>query len=778
MRRLIASAAGLVLLASTALGVRPAVWRHATEAHFTGGQFKATGTNSRGEIALGRDISVLMSSKDAPAVVSAMVVQGKTIYAAAGPDPAPASKGVVYAIADKTVKKFATVPTVYVTTLAWADGRLLAGGGGQGAGIYAIDANGAVKALWADAEATYVWAIVPGPAGVLYAATGAKGRVYAIDVKTGKGTVIYDAGKLVKNVLCLVRRPDGTLCAGTDEKGLVIEINPKAKTGRVIFNADEKEIAAILTAPDGGYFVATSDASKANADGKVAPSGAKNGKAPGGATTKPKPGGATTKPAAKPAPKPADAKPKPAAAPAAKATAPAADKTPKPKTAKKMVFIGSPSKPAATPPAAPKPKTAAPTRKPTTAAATGVSGPGNAVYYIQADGLARTVFRKPLTILDMIRLNGDELVLATGNGGGIYTVTIDGDLMSQLADTDAKQVTAVGLTADGRIAFATANAGSVGVLAAATAAEGTYVSKAQDAKQFARWGATHARVTRPAGTKVTFATRSGNVAKPDDATWSAWSAEQPLAGDHLQIASPPARFLQYRLTLTSAAGASATVHEITLAYQVGNLAPAIKAVLAKPVAKMGSKVSLTGALVFRQIGVTAADPNGDALLYKLDYRPVGGGKWIKITDKLTKPAYYWNTLTLADGTYELRVTVSDENANAQASALEAVRISEPVIVDNTSPVVARLAGKAAGKTIAISGQVADALSRLRVIQYAVDSDEKWRTIIPEDGITDSRTEAFSVKIKDLKAGPHRIAIRATDALGNTGYAATTITIAE
>ena len=756
MRRLIVSAAGLVLLASTALGVRPATWRHATEANFTGGQFKGAATNSRGEIALGRDISVLMTSKDAPAVVSAMVVAGKTIYVAAGPDPAPASKGVLYAIDGKTVKKFATIPTVYVTTLAWTGKTLLAGAGGQGAGIYAVDAKGAVTPVWSDAEATYVWAIVPGPEGTLYAATGAKGRIYRIDVKTGKGTVIYDAGKLVKNILCLVRKADGTLCAGTDAKGLVIEIDPKAKTARVIFNADEKEIAAILPAPGGGYFVATSDASKANADGKVAPTGGKNGKAPGGAATKPAP--------TKAAPKPADKKPKSPVKPAPAATATKAKPTPAPKPAAVVLIAGA------------KPKTA-PTRKPTTATAS-VSGPGNAVYYIQPDGLARTVFRKPLTILDMIRLNGDELVLATGNGGGIYTVTIDGDLVAQLADTDAKQVTAVGLTADGRIAFATANAGSVGVLAPKTTARGTYVSKAQDAKQFARWGAAHARVTRPAGTKVTFATRSGNTEKPDEATWSDWSAETPFDGDHLQIASPSARFLQYRLTLQSAQGASPTVHEIALAYQVGNLAPAITAVLANPVAKMGSKVSLTGALVFRQIRVTAADPNGDALLFTIEYRPVGGAKWIKLTDKLVKPEYFWNTLTLADGTYELRVTASDKNANAQASALNAVRISDPVIVDNTPPVIARLAGKAGGKTITISGRVADALSRIRTIQYVVDSDETWRTIIPEDGITDSRGETFRFEIKDMKAGPHRIALRVTDALGNTGYAATTITVAE
>ena len=758
MRRSIASAAAVIFLAGLAWGVTPAKWRHASEADFTGGEFKTTGVNSRGEISLGREITVLMSSKDAPAVVSAMVVADKVIYAAAGPEPEAKAKGAIYKIVGKKVSKIATVPTVYVTTLAWGPAGLLAGAGGQGAGIYAIDAKGTVKKIWSDAEVKYVWSIVPAGKNTLYAATGVKGRVYEIDVKTGKGTVAYDGGKLAKNILCLAL-VDGMLCAGTDEKGLVVEIDLKAKTSRVILDAAEKEIAAILPGPDGGYFVATSDASKANADGTVKPATGKTGKA-GGATTAPAPGKAGPKTPAKAGPK-------------APAKAPPQTTDKKRKPAVQPPNAKPPVKAATITPVARRTTTG--TLKPSTAATTS-SAVGNAVYYIQKDGLARTVFRKPLTILDMIKLNGDELVLATGNGGAIYKVTIDGDLVTQLADTDAKQVTAVGLAGDGKIAFATANAGSVGTLAGTPAKKGTYVSKAQDAKQFSRWGSVLSRVTAGAGGKVTFATRSGNLAKPDDATWSKWSAEQAVDGGYLQIASPSARFLQYRFTLQSGGGASPAVHDVVLSYQVGNLAPALTGVTAAAVAKMDSKVSLSGALVFRQIAITAADPNGDALVYKIEYRQAGEKQWIKMVDKLTKPVHFWNTLTMGDGRYELRITASDKNANTSTSAMEAVRISEPITVDNTPPVLARLAAQAKGKTITVSGQITDALSAIKAIQYTVDSDEQWHAIVPSDGITDSTRESFSVDITDSKPGLHRIAVRAVDALGNTGYAATTVTV--
>ena len=48
---------------------------------------------------------------------------------------------------------------------------------------------------------------------------------------------------------------------------------------------------------------------------------------------------------------------------------------------------------------------------------------------------------------------------------------------------------------------------------------------------------------------MTVAVRSGNVAEPDD-TWSDWSAEQ-TDPQQAVVAAPAARFLQYRVTLTT-----------------------------------------------------------------------------------------------------------------------------------------------------------------------------------------------------------------------------------
>ena len=57
------------------------------------------------------------------------------------------------------------------------------------------------------------------------------------------------------------------------------------------------------------------------------------------------------------------------------------------------------------------------------------------------------------------------------------------------------------------------------------AAKGTVMSEVLDAKIISKWGALTWKADTPAGTAVTVAVRSGNVAEPDE-TWSDWSAEQ------------------------------------------------------------------------------------------------------------------------------------------------------------------------------------------------------------------------------------------------------------
>ena len=822
-----ATALAVCLLAASAPAVQPAGWSHSTEAHFAKGKFEDTVSTSLGEITLARRIKVLLRSDAAPPVVSAVAAAGSTLYAGAGNEP------VIYKVQAGKVAKFAKLPSTMIGCLLWTGRELLVGTGGEKAGIYRVDEKGRVRPVWTDEKVKYVWAVLRKPDGGLYAATGAEGKVFAID-KAGKAQVIYHADKLAKNVLCLAAAEDGKLYAGTDEKGLILEIDPRAKTGRVLYDAPEKEIAALVVGAAGELFAATADAAKASAAGDKTPAATKAGKADktgkkppatGKAVTRPATGPAAKKPTAKPpektkAPdkKPGKPETKPGKKPAkdegkdkqkdegkdkdegkqdeGKDRKPDAesrgeggsrrgDPTSRPRRSKTPATRRSPVRPgpkAGARPAAAPPRPSAvirrttAVRRPPTAARPPAGGQGNAVYMIRPDGLVETIFRRPVTILGMLR-RGDKLLLATGNGGGIYRVTTDGDEIALIADTDAKQVTSLALGRGGQILFGTANKGSVGRVEKDFARKGTFVSEALDAKQIAKWGTVQVAGEAAGGSRLTIATRSGNVAEPDEKTWSSWSKEAPLENGFLPIGSPAGRFLQYRLSFASNGRAAAVVRGVDVIYQVGNLAPAVAgvSVVASPKGRTSSGPPV-GPKVYRHVTIKAADQNGDKLRFIIAFREVGTEAWITITEKLTAPKFVWDTRGVGDGKYELRVTASDDPSNPAAAALEASRISDPIIVDNTTPAVRNLAGKGGAGTASVTGEATDAGSRVIAIHYAVDSQSDWVALLPRDGICDSNRERFAFEVKDLKPGAHRIAVRAADLFGNVGYGAVTVKV--
>ncbi|MCP4375996.1 MAG: hypothetical protein GY794_07460 [bacterium] len=720
----------LGLLTCGALGVTPATWSHSTEAQFIKGKFKSAVLNARGDISLARKSEILFGSADAPPVISAMVVRDRVIYAGAGNEP------VIYRIKGKKFKKFATLQGTTITSLAIHGKQLLAGVGGDEGGIYSLNASGKVKKLWTDKDVKYVWAILPTRDGKLYAATGAKGRIYLIDSK-GKAEVIYETGKLAKNILAIAISKN-TLYAGTDTSGLVVAIDIRTKSSRVVLDTAEAEISAIIPAPDGGLFVATADVAKASPDGKTPPAnGAKNGKSP---TPLTQPSERTTTRPAK------------------------SDKSAKSAKPSKKMIISLASRVAAIKGAK------SPQKRPT--ASKGKNG--NAVYYIQPSGLVRTVFRKPVTILAML-LKGKNIILATGNGGAVYSVGIDGEQSQQLIDTEARQITALASSGD-NIVFATANKGSVGIIDKSLASKGSYSSEAMDASQIVQWGTMRLAGLSSNGSKVTVATRSGNLAKPDDKTWSSWSKEQTVNGGYIPIMSPSARFLQYRLSL--AVGQENTgpvVSGIALIYQMGNLAPVVSSVLVKSSSHPGKPIPI-GQQKYRMVAIGASDPNGDKLVYRLEYRRIGSETWVQITDEHDESTYVWDTLSVGDGQYEIRITANDSPTNVTTATLNGSRISERILVDNTPPVIKNLSVKATATTAAVQAALSDAGSRIVAIAYTVDSKDTWKTALPRDGICDSATEKLDIQIKDMSPGKHRIAVRITDQYGNISYGYIVVTI--
>lgn len=806
-----------VVIPSAVLAVQPEVWVHTTEADFAKGEPNQTVVSSHGELTAGRQLEVLVGADDAPTVVSAMALDGETIYFASGTDAA------VYRLRAGQSEQVGTLPSTVVTSLRVRDGRLLAGGGGDQAGIYRFDDDGQAQALWTDEDVKYVWDLKAGPGESLYAATGPGAAVYVVQ-PNGQGRVLYDLPDLAKNILTLAAGEGGILYAGTDQEGLVAEINPVAGTGRVILDADEKEISALVADGRGGLFVATADGAKAQ--GKVTPRSAKTGKA--GSQTQPadqddgdengdedngdgddshqtqeqaadepttQPAGQTGAGQATTAPAGGWMDQEPADRLARRTPGPMATSSPSRRrvrvittpSGRRMVVVrkGAPSssskaKPRASAPTRPSSRSRAVVRRSPRSPS---SGKGNAVYHVGGDGIVRTLFRKPVAIHSMI-LAGDRLLLGTGDDGQVFALATNGDQYTALADTEAKQVTALVAEADGTVLAATANQGSLVRMGSQLAREAVYLSDALDAKQLAHWGTLRLRADVPAGTALTVATRTGNVAEPDEKTWSDWSAEVPVDGGFLPVDSPSARLIQYRLTFTGNGQAAPVVHRVELIRQVGNLAPQIKAVLVSTNPKANEPTpepdgkNDENPKHMRYVKFSAADANKDELTFEIHLRQVGTESWIRIADDLDKPMHQWDTRTTADGRYHLKVVASDKPSNPPAAALTGSRISEPVVVDNTPPALRDLAAVPDGQGgVSITGRAVDKTSRLIAIAYSLNSADEWVTILPADGICDSGDERFSATVNDVAPGPHRLAVKVVDLYGNVGYGTVQLNLA-
>jgi hypothetical protein len=164
----------------------------------------------------------------------------------------------------------------------------------------------------------------------------------------------------------------------------------------------------------------------------------------------------------------------------------------------------------------------------------------------------------------------------------------------------------------------------------------------------------------------------------------------------------------------------------------------------------------------------AEDGNDDRLQYDVMYRREGETAWKVLKRGLWDPIVVWDTTSVPDGTYFVKVVASDAASNSPDTALVGEMESLAFDIDNTPPVielkpVVRSAGKAT-----LPFTVRDAQSAVQRVEYSLDAS-RWRVVYPKDGIADSRREDFEVTVEDSEAAANVI-IRATDAMNNVATA--------
>ncbi len=418
--------------------------------------------------------------------------------------------------------------------------------------------------------------------------------------------------------------------------------------------------------------------------------------------------------------------------------------------------------------------------------ATPVSG-ANAIYRISADGRTTTLFQMAGVAFLSLAWHDEALFAGTSGEGKVFRVVSERDV-AVLAQVDQPQVLSVCATKDDRLIIGTGNDGRIYVAKPSRAISGTYTSAVIDARFRSTWGAATVEAEVPEGAAVEFATRSGNSEKPD-ATWSDWTESRGAVGS-IPIASPPARFLQYRLTLRGREGTPGPrVREVRFPYLADNYAPSIDSITlapaAGPAAPAGGDAKkappaskpATNGHVSRSVTISwkAFDPNGDTLEYELFFRGTDEKNWKQLADKLTATTYTWDTEAVPDGVYRLKVRASDRPQNPPPRTLTDELMSDPVRVDNTPPTVAVVRAEVRDRVCTIAAEAKDAGSALAGARYSVDAGP-WQPLLPADGIFDATSERIEFSTATLEPGEHTLVIQAEDSAGNVGSAKTIIEI--
>src|SRR5262249_8497908 len=154
------------------------------------------------------------------------------------------------------------------------------------------------------------------------------------------------------------------------------------------------------------------------------------------------------------------------------------------------------------------------------------------------------------------------------------------------------------------------------------------------------------------------------------------------------------------------------------------------------------------------------------LRYRLSYRLDGETIYRDLTrpdENLTKAEFEWDTATLPEGVYRVRVDASDENVNPPDRAYHHSLESPAIVVDNTPPPIPSLT--AVGRRI--EAVVVDGVGPVTRVDVAIDGRPEWHPYLPKDGVFDEATEELDMEVSTLVAtGNHLVAVRAFDEAGN------------
>jgi hypothetical protein len=687
--------------------------------------------------------------------------QGR-LYAGGGSD----AKVLRFDAAGKSTTIFESSELIAQAIIFDAKGNLFVGTSPDGK-VYKVTPDG-TKSVFFDPKTKYIWALAIDPQGDLFVGTGDKGQVFIV-APDGSGKQFYGSDQ--RHARSLAFDAKGDLLMGTEPDGLILRIPitrknasaaPEAGIPFVVYETSRKEVTSLVTDTAGNVYASSiGEKSRTPSTQPVLPLGQPGGIA-GGA------GGAGP-----------------------------------------IVIGGGPGQGPLL-------------QQGLSPALLGASATGAQVVKIAPDDSPEELWTSREDIVLGLALSNGKVLLATGNHGSIVRLEGAG-IYADLEQTAATQVSSLVAGSDGKVYAATANPGRIFAMGPAMQPDESFVSDTYDAHILSHWGRlTWWGETGGAQGGVEFYVRSGNTSNPEQ-NWSPWTGPyKNPAGE--TITAPAARFIQWKAVFPKPdAAADPSVSWVNLAFQPKNVAPVVDDVAVQDpgirVSGFGSGASSsTGSAGPAQLRLpqrpganasasatssdsdsaratradvaptgtrdhgyqsaiwSAHDDNDDDLIYSVFYHGESETSWRLLKDKITDHFYSWDTSTMPDGAYYLRIVASDSPSNPPDQALTAQRESERFEVGNTPPRVDALRADAHGSVATVSFSASSTSGAIARASYSLDAGD-WMTLFPVGQLTDAPKEDYRWDLNTLAAGEHTIAVQVTDRFGNVTAAKATFTIA-
>jgi outer membrane protein assembly factor BamB len=734
-------------------------WRQSTYEEFLKGTAHGVAVRSDGRLELAPKFT-LLADADA-SYLWTVRLDSKGAPFAAGGSPAKVfrfdSNGKPTAVFDS--------PDLSAQTIAFdSKGTLFVGTSPDGK-VYKVSATGE-KSVFFDPKTKYIWDLAFAPDGTLFVATGDKGQVFAV-APDGKSELFYASDEAHIRVLAF--DSTGNLIAGTEPSGRILRISrssgKSAADGFVLYETSKREVTSLAVAADGAIY--------ASAIGE-----------------KPRPGGSAPNIVI--------------ATPQGTTTLTTGGQISSGQSQLQQQFVPFPPL------------------------------LSSSIYRLSADGAPEELWSSREDVVYTLGLASDGRLLAgTGNNGALLAVDGRG-VFAQLAKAGSAQITGIARNSSGKVFLCTANPGKVFSLGPEYAAEGTYESRSFDSQLFSQWGrlewwgpppsapdksSSHSNASRSNAShiddpRLEFFVRTGNTEDPSK-EWSRWFG--PYSKSGTAIEAPSARFVQWKAVIHDGRSGDG-IEWVSLAYLPRNVAPVIDGIALQEPGIRGQSQSTIGAsqptvvtlkqppspntsgMVVTQSGAparfelppqgtlqkgyqsvlwSAHDDNDDELRYAVYFRGESEHEWKLLKDNLEQRFYSWDTTTLPDGAYYLKIVTTDALANPPAVARKTERESERFEVDNTPPVIEGLqVGPASGKMTGghpASFTARDASTAIERAQYSLDGGE-WILLAPDKAVSDALIEHYNIGLPSMAPGEHTLAVRAYDRFENVGSAKMTFTV--